>query len=154
MLPAPLPPPVGAPLPGPPPDATTQAERRARAIGQAATTAAVLGGGLVALRTLGIHAPGCPFRTMTGIPCPGCGITRLADATVHGRIHLALGADPAGVALLAAIMVVAVGYTVATVVLRRPVPRWLEHGAIPIVFLALLGAHWATTLLTGTLPSG
>ncbi|MFN8017801.1 MAG: DUF2752 domain-containing protein [Acidimicrobiales bacterium] len=153
MLPAALPPPPDAPPLAVPSEATSRQERRAHAIGQSSLAAAGLGVGLLALRAVSIHAPACPFRSLTGVPCPGCGITRLADALAHGRLQVAVGADPAGVALLVAIAVVAVAYGIATKLLHRPVPRWLEHGIVPLAFVALIAVHWATTIVTGTLPS-
>ena len=32
----------------------------------------------------------CPFRLITGIPCPGCGLTRGIMAILHGNLHDAL----------------------------------------------------------------
>ncbi|HYI45510.1 MAG TPA: DUF2752 domain-containing protein [Actinomycetota bacterium] len=39
----------------------------------------------------------CPLRTMTGIPCPLCGMTTSVVATSRGRFSEALAANPAGV---------------------------------------------------------
>jgi len=36
------------------------------------------------------YGSGCPFRTLTGWDCPGCGATRAGLAIVHGRLVLAL----------------------------------------------------------------
>ena len=53
----------------------------------------------------------CPLRTLTGVPCPLCGMTTSVEATVHGHLLEALGANPAGpFALLAAV----------ALLLRRP----------------------------------
>lgn len=32
----------------------------------------------------------CPFRLITGLPCPGCGITRATLLCLHGNIYEAL----------------------------------------------------------------
>lgn len=46
----------------------------------------------------------CPLRTLTGVPCPMCGMTTSVEATVHGRLGTALLANPAGpLALVAAL---------------------------------------------------
>jgi hypothetical protein len=34
--------------------------------------------------------PPCPFKTMTGLDCPGCGITRSLHALLHGNVMRAL----------------------------------------------------------------
>jgi hypothetical protein len=38
----------------------------------------------------------CPLRTLTGVPCPLCGMTTSVEATVHGHLVRALQANPAG----------------------------------------------------------
>jgi hypothetical protein len=47
---------------------------------------------------LGIF-PACPFHTWTGLDCPGCGMTRAAHATLHGRIWEAFRFNPLGMVL-------------------------------------------------------
>ncbi|SDT81172.1 DUF2752 domain-containing protein [Actinoplanes derwentensis] len=36
----------------------------------------------------------CPLRTVTGIPCPGCGLTTAAVALVRGEFGAAIHANP------------------------------------------------------------
>jgi len=51
---------------------------------------------------------GCGFRKLTGIPCPGCGLTRVADRVAHFNVLGALKANPLGT-------VAAVGFALAIV---------------------------------------
>lgn len=46
----------------------------------------------LAARGQGVHLPGiiCPLRSVTGIPCPTCHLTRSAMATLRGDLGLAL----------------------------------------------------------------
>ena len=38
--------------------------------------------------------PACPFRQITGLKCPLCGVTHLADAALHLKIRDAFMANP------------------------------------------------------------
>jgi hypothetical protein len=49
------------------------------------------------------HAPVlCPFRRITGRPCPTCGLTRSWQAATHLRPRESLAHHPLGLATLAA----------------------------------------------------
>src|SRR5436309_720730 len=75
----------------------------------------------------------CPLRTLTGVPCPLCGMTTSVEATVHLHLGHALAANPAGP--------LAVGLAVLLLV-RHPatVRVWL-----PMLVLAL-ALMWAFEL--------
>jgi hypothetical protein len=65
----------------------------------------MLGAALVLPALPGEPGAPCPLRTLTGIPCPLCGMTTSVEATVHLNLADALAANPAGiVAVLAAIV--------------------------------------------------
>jgi hypothetical protein len=44
----------------------------------------------------------CPLRTLTGVPCPLCGMTTSVEATVHGHFLAGLRGNPAGPVLVLA----------------------------------------------------
>jgi Protein of unknown function (DUF2752) len=95
----------------------------------ATPTGILAGAALAALCAAALMAPAdavngpvvCPFRLATGLPCPGCGMTRAWVFVAHGRIRDALSANPfVLVTLPAAItLVLLVG---AALVRRRPLP--------------------------------
>jgi hypothetical protein len=64
----------------------------------------VLGWGAWQLRESGPGAvpylPGCYFRKVTGLDCPGCGMTRGMSAALNGRFGQALALNPLGMILL------------------------------------------------------
>ena len=71
----------------------------------------------------------CPLRTLTGVPCPLCGMTTSVIATLHLHFGAALAANPVGL--------LAVPIAIALVLLRPWVVR------VPIWLLALVaGASW------------
>jgi hypothetical protein len=79
----------------------------------------------------------CPFRLATGLPCPGCGMTRAWVFLAHGRVSDALAANPfvlvtvpAAVALLIAVC--------AAVVRRRPLPDLAVVAGAPVAKLVVM----------------
>ena len=97
------------------------------------TGAALIVGG-AALQLSPVHVPiFCPLRTLTGIPCPLCGMTTSVEATVRLDLGSAVAATPAGVALVAG--------AIAVLILRPSVIR------LPAVALyAVLAAMWVYQL--------
>ncbi|MCF8569522.1 DUF2752 domain-containing protein [Gordonia sp. HY002] len=53
----------------------------------------------------------CPFRHLTGLPCPGCGLTRAFVYTMHGDFSAAVTAHAFGpfVVVLAVVSAVVMG---------------------------------------------
>ena len=43
---------------------------------------------------------GCPFKAITGLPCPGCGGTRALIALLHGQVWTAITINPLSVLLI------------------------------------------------------
>jgi len=95
-----------------------------------------LGGAMLAAGALLPAVPGnpglpCPLRTLTGIPCPLCGMTTSVKATMRLRLGDALAANPGGVLLV-----------VLTIVLllarpsRLPVPpTWVVVGGLALMWV-------------------
>ena len=81
---------------------------------------------------LPVHPPlACPLRTLTGIPCPLCGMTRACVAALHGHLGPSLAFNPAGALVLLAAIVA---------ILR---PQWLSRLRIPMwTIVVALGAMW------------
>jgi hypothetical protein len=50
----------------------------------------------------------CPFKIFTGLPCPGCGITRSVVTLLHGDLAASLHFHPLGVPLVLLMAVLAV----------------------------------------------
>ena len=64
--------------------------------------------------------PLCPFRWATGLPCPGCGLTRSVVALAHGDLSGAWFFHPLGPLAVAAISCALVGPLVARAASRSP----------------------------------
>ena len=84
---------------------------------------------------------GCGFRQLTGWPCPGCGLTRVADNFAHLHFKAALMANPlgflaaAGFALAVVLTVLHLGFkvTVPSLHLEEREWVWLRNGLIGAV---------------------
>jgi hypothetical protein len=116
----------------------------------AAAVALFLAAGWVGLPS-GAGFTVCAFRRLTGIPCPGCGLTRAMAALARGELLLALHFHPFAPLVLAQAGALWAG--IGASVLGRPLqlpPRFLERVVIwqAVAFVAL----WLGRLATGTLP--
>jgi hypothetical protein len=95
------------------------------------------------------HLPACPFRSLTGVPCPTCGATHAAVALLRADLPAALAANPL---LTGALIVFFAGGALAPLwtlggvpipTLPSPLPHWLRAA---IVFALL--ANWAWVVFT------
>jgi hypothetical protein len=94
--------------------------------------AGALIGAAAAWPLLPVHPPlACPLRTLTGVPCPLCGITRAVVAAVQGRIVDSLAYNPAGIVLV----LIGIAYVFRPALARRIRPPTWALGAS-------LGALW------------
>ncbi|MFI5168247.1 MAG: DUF2752 domain-containing protein [Thermoanaerobaculales bacterium] len=95
-------------------------------------------------------APACPFRAITGIPCPTCGTTHAAVALLHGDLTAALAANPlaslAGLAFAVGGLLAPLWAVLKLQVpeLPSPFPLWARFG-----LLATLAANWAWVVARG-----
>lgn len=114
--------------------------------------AAVVGGGAWLLRTFDPNAvgslfPPCLFRTFTGLYCPGCGITRMLHALVHGDLARAIDMNAMVVAMLPAIALLAINEAGARRILTPPLARPLYNPklwlAVVVAFGVLRNLPWA-----------
>ncbi len=93
----------------------------------------------------------CPFRLVTGLPCPGCGLTRSWVYLLHGHWSAAMTANPFGVVLLGATVMLLVAVvaaiarhervpSVGRLMSSRPVAAlaslWITFGVVRLVAVA------------------
>jgi hypothetical protein len=71
--------------------------------------------------------PACAFHELTGLHCPGCGMTRATFAALHGQLGLAFRCNPLGVVLLP-LTVVGLALELAGWVRAKPPPFRLSLG--------------------------
>ena len=109
------------------------------------------GAGLAAVwLQLGLPRPLCLFREWTGIPCPSCGSTRLAEALLAGDLVGAIAHNPLVFGALAGVAVWAVlsasrwafGLPAWRLVTRPGERLALRVGAVLVLF-----AGWAYLVL-------
>ena len=98
---------------------------------------------------------GCVLRERTGWPCPGCGLTRVADHVSHGNLAAAWDANPLGTvaALLFALAALA---AFLHLVFRVPLPRVelseRETRALGAALLVLFLVNYAWMIVQAKFP--
>ena len=99
---------------------------------------------------LGMPVPACRLRELTGVPCPTCGSTRLAEELLRGHVLDAFAANPLVFLAIAAVAVWAV-LSVVTRLLRLPTARVhfdkRERLVLKLAAVAGLVASWAYVIL-------
>ncbi len=99
---------------------------------------------------------GCGFRLLTGWPCPGCGLTRAAEAVAHGRWSDAFAIHPLGTLAAAAIFLcilfsglhLAFGLPLPRVTVRAPALRW-AFGSLTLGGMAVNYAYLIASMRFG-----
>lgn len=82
--------------------------------------------------------PGCFFRRITGLECPGCGMTRATYAVLHGRFVEAFLLNPVGVIV----------FPLALIGFGIEVIGWVRGKT---VFYRLSVGKWGSIFLAATL---
>jgi hypothetical protein len=115
------------------------------------TTALVLAASAqVAL--IGLHLPGwpCAFRAVTGLPCPGCGMSRSVAALVSGHWREALAwhaFGPLAVAVAALMVVAALLPAPSRHRLAERVSAFERRTGSALLLAAALLLYWTLRLL-------
>lgn len=74
-----------------------------------------------------LHVPDiCPFRNMTGLPCPFCGMTRSVVCAMHGDIAGSLKYHPLGIAFCI-VMAVVFAATLLSVIAPKTAESLVSH---------------------------
>jgi uncharacterized protein DUF2752 len=87
----------------------------------------------------------CPFRVITGFPCPFCGTTRSLFALGHGDLGGSVDFSPLGPFVAGTAVVVLL--VLAWAVVRERALRWPRP--LLVGGLALIGTAWVLQLLGG-----
>lgn len=105
-----------------------------------------------------LRIPPCGFVTLTGLPCPTCGMTTAFAHAVRGHFVRAMRAQLAGFVLALGVMVTALLSMVSIITGRRPSLNWYRLRPESLLWwaLALLLVAWALKIVfglsEGTLP--
>ncbi len=97
--------------------------------------------GLVGAAALWWHLPWhgsfhCPFRALTGQPCPFCGMTRACIAAAHGHVVKSLAYNPGGFVVFIAAIVLIVKPSLLG---RLRVPLWVAWTTLGVLWLWNIG---------------
>lgn len=93
--------------------------------------------------------PPCRFLELTGLPCPGCGVTTAAVLATHGELARAFATQPFGAALAIAMALFPVWASVQALRgrdLGEHRPAWANRVTLAAAVLLALGA-WAYRLI-------
>lgn len=119
--------------------ASSKAHARTVVAGAAAMFAL---GGAAMLRVVDPNAGGlwpCAFHVVTGLHCPGCGLTRMLHALVHGDVARAWTMNPLAVIALPLLASMLLQWWLA----RPLLPGWLDRrvhdGRVWIAALVVFG---------------
>lgn len=81
----------------------------------------------------------CPFHNLSGLPCPGCGLTRSFVCLAHGQISMAFEFHPLGPLLFGAAL-----FLIINSLIGRSNPRFSPRFAL--FSAAMFGVFWLLRL--------
>lgn len=128
---------------------TQRAAGGARTFGHAEVYASIALLSFLAARFLPVLQTGytCPSRTLLGLPCPTCGMTRAFVALAHGELAAAFQVSPAGALLAGAVWLLAVADVVRLALgLPLPAPSPRAARAAVLAGAGVLLGSWAWML--------
>ena len=118
-----------------------------------ALVVAAVGAGQLLASSFHVGWP-CPFLAITGLPCPGCGLTRSVLALMHGHAADSLRWHAFGPLLFAG-LVTSLAAAAMPAMVRGPVLKAIAavESKVPLgmVLLILFGIFWLARL-SGLLP--
>ena len=101
--------------------------------------------GILALLPIPIFS--CPWKSCTGLPCPGCGMTRSVMALLKGDIALSLKENALTLVILLFFLVVAVGVSLPgkkRIILIRHLGAWENRSKWGLWFGIILTIYTLT----------
>lgn len=126
-----------------------------------------LTGGIAAACALGLTTPGvvsagyptiCPFRTLTGVPCPGCGMAHGIACAAVGRLGDAVRYNPFSPLVLAGALLLWLVLLYDVLLEKGLLEKTLPTVRVPCLALAMLLLCWGTwriiASLTAPTPTG
>jgi hypothetical protein len=129
--------------------------RRGKGLGGWALAGA---GGVAALLVLHVWTPAegpgfiiCPLRRFTGLPCPGCGMTRAFAHLAKGEWSAAIHDHPLAPLLAAELALAWAAWGAAAARLAR-LPLFARPELVALGHVAVLVAVWLGRMAAGTLP--
>ncbi len=101
-----------------------------------------------------IILPHCPFHTLTGFFCPGCGSLRAIHELLHGRIWSALDLNPLMVISIPFLGYAFLSYSLLSIrgkglpqIIKRPIWIWLILAVIIIFWVLRNLPFWPFVIL-------